>query len=71
MKITRKERLERALIYLEEDREREIRALKDLENNHLKEIIILRNKKQLYLAEVDQMIRNARNKLMELGRCAG
>ena len=58
MRIDRKMRAERALEYLRQEQQKEVEALKALENIHIREIIIIRNKKFMYLAEVEQMIRN-------------
>ena len=59
MKINRKDRLKRALVHAIEEKERETEGMKALEGLRSPvEMIILRNKKALYIAEVDQIIRN-------------
>lgn len=65
VKITREMRLTRALKYLEEEKKAEEQALRALENVHLQEVIILRNRKQMYIAQIDQMIRNIQDELPE------
>ena len=63
MRITNRMRLERALEYLEEERAREERFIQQLGGIKIQEIIILRNKKAMYMAEVDQLIRNTKEKI--------
>lgn len=63
MKITQEMILRRALQKLEEERNEEMKSMEKWTDIHMKEIIIMRNKKTMYIAELDQMIRNVREKL--------
>lgn len=65
MKVTREMRLQRALEYLEAEKREEEKSMRALEGKTITEVIILRNKKALYLAEVEQMIRKAREEMEE------
>lgn len=61
---TKQMRLERVLKRLEAEKENEEQRLQTLESiRGLPEIIILRNKKHMHLAEINQMIRNAKAEL--------
>ncbi|MBQ9212083.1 MAG: hypothetical protein IJ153_11485 [Clostridia bacterium] len=63
MCITNRMRLERAMEHLEAERAREEHAIQQLDGIKIQEIIILRNKKAMYMAEVDQLIRNTKEKI--------
>lgn len=63
MRITKRMRLERALEYLEMERANEEEAIQRLGGIKIQEVIILRNKKAMYMAEVDQLIRNTKEKI--------
>lgn len=65
MKVTRNMRLQRAMKYLEAEKTEEEKSLKALEDVHITEVIAVRNKKAMYIAELDQMIRNIRAELAE------
>lgn len=65
MEVTREMRLQRALGYLEAEEAEEEKSLKTLEGKHITEVIIIRNKKAMYIAELQQMIRNLRAELAE------
>ncbi|MBQ9252614.1 MAG: hypothetical protein IJ188_08260 [Clostridia bacterium] len=65
MCITNRMRLERALEHLEAERAREEKAIQQLGGIKIQEIIILRNKKAMYMAEVDQLIRNTKEKIKQ------
>ena len=67
MSETRKMRLERLIQRLEAEKKNEAERLKVLEEiKGLPEIVILRNKKVMHAAEIDQMIRNARDELARI-----
>ena len=66
MKITREMRLNRAIEYLRKEREQEMAAADELEGIQIREIIIMRNKKRMYIADLDQMIRNAEAEISEM-----
>lgn len=66
MKITKEARLRRSLIILEKEAGYEREALERMDGILLREVTILRNKKQMHLAEIDQMIRNTRDELARL-----
>lgn len=65
MTVTRNMRMKRALKYLEAERAEEKKSLQALEGVHITEVIIIRNKKAMYIAELDQMIRNIKADLEE------
>lgn len=69
MRVTQEMKLKRALKYLAEEQRREKETLESLEGIHITEVIIARNKKQMYLAEINQIIRKIETELkeMELG----
>lgn len=58
MSITEKDRLVRALKYIEEEKRREEEGMNKLEGIRIQQVIIVRNMKAMYMAQVDQMIRN-------------
>ena len=58
MSITEKDRLIRALKYIEEEKRREEEGMNKLEGIRIQQVIIVRNMKAMYIAQVDQMIRN-------------
>lgn len=58
MSITEKDRLIRALKYIEEEKRREEEGMNKLEGIRIQQVIIVRNMKAMYMAQVDQMIRN-------------
>lgn len=58
MSVTREMRLERALEYLKDEKQSQEKEMEKLEGIRLREIIIIRNKKAMYMAELDQAIRN-------------
>ena len=67
MSETRKMRLERLIQRLEAEKKNEAERLKVLEEiKGRPEIVILRNKKVMHAAEIDQMIRNARDELARI-----
>jgi len=66
MKVTQKMRLERALEHIEAEMEREQQGLAELEDIKIREVIIARNKKTMYIAEIEQMIRNIRAEIQEI-----
>ena len=59
-------KLKRALKYLVEEQRREKETLESLEGIHITEVIIARNKKQMYLAEINQIIRKIETELKEM-----
>ena len=63
MIVTEEMRLRRALGHLEQLRRMEYSALCRMEGINLTEVIIARNKQQIHLAEIDQIIRNIKDKL--------
>jgi len=65
MTVTRNMRLQRAMKYLEAEKTAEEKSLKAMEGVHITEVIVIRNKKAMYIAELDQMIRNIRADLAE------
>ena len=65
MKVTRNMRLQRAMKYLEAERAAEEKSLKALADVHITEVIVIRNKKAMYIAELEQMIRNIRAEMAE------
>ena len=67
--ITKEDRLRRALFHLEREKKREELAMKEMERIHLNELIIVRNEKRMYIARIDQVIRNIKTELAE-GRLA-
>lgn len=66
MKVTQKMRLERALEHIEAEMEREQQGLAELEDIKIREVIIARNKKTMYMADIEQMIRNIRAEIQEI-----
>jgi len=60
MRITEKDRLIRALSYLEAERKREEDGMKKLEGVQITQVIIARNQKAMYMAQIDQDIRNTK-----------
>lgn len=65
MTVTRNMRLQRAMKYLEAEKTAEEKSLKALEGVHITEVIVIRNKKAMYIAELEQMIRNIRAEMAE------
>lgn len=61
--------MRRALFHLEKEKKREELAMKEMEKIHLNELIIVRNEKRMYIARIDQVIRNIKTELAE-GRLA-
>ena len=65
MTVTRNMRMKRALKYLEAERAEEKKSLQAMEGVQITEVIIIRNKKAMYIAELEQMIRNIKEDLEE------
>lgn len=65
MTITEDMKTERALEYLEAELEQEKKALNELDDKNVKirEVIVMRNKKVMYIADIEQMVRNAKYKI--------
>lgn len=66
MSVTKIMILERGLKYLEEEKTAEEEAIDRLEGNKLQSVIVMRNKKRMYIAEIDQMIRNIKEQIKEM-----
>ena len=66
MSVTKIMILERGLKYLEEEKTAEEESIARLEGNKLQSVIVMRNKKRMYIAEIDQMIRNIKEQIKEL-----
>lgn len=66
MSVTKIMILERGLKHLEEEKTAEEESIARLEGNKLQSVIIMRNKKRMYIAEIDQMIRNIKEQIKEL-----
>lgn len=67
MRITDRDRLVRALKYIEEEKEREEKGMDQLEGIQIKQVIIARNMKAMYMAQLNQLIRSTKD---EIERCA-
>lgn len=65
MSVTKIMILERGLKHLEEEKTAEEESIARLEGNKLQSVIIMRNKKRMYIAEIDQMIRNIKEQIKE------
>lgn len=65
MTVTMAMKKQRALNYLEAEMAAEKRSLEAMEGVRMVEVIIMRNKKAMYIAELEQMIRNIRAYLEE------
>ena len=66
MSVTKIMILERGLKHLEEEKTSEEESIARMEGNKLQSVIIMRNKKRMYIAEIDQMIRNIKEQIKEL-----
>ena len=66
MSVTKIMILERGLKHLEEEKTAEEESIARLEGNKLQSVIVMRNKKRMYIAEIDQMIRNIKEQIKEL-----
>ena len=66
MSVTKIMILERGLKHLEEEKTAEEESIARLEGNKLQSVIIMRNKKRMYIAEIDQMIRNIKEQIKEM-----
>ena len=64
--ITQRDRLRRSLDILRRERRAEAERAGNLEGITLPQIVTLRNKKMLHIAEIDQMIRQAEERIKEL-----
>ena len=70
MYVTENDRKRRALVYMLAELEVEKQLLATLENIQIREIIIMRNKKVMYIAELEQLIRNTEDEIRENGKKA-
>lgn len=66
MEITTLDKIRRAQGYIRKEITNEINNLKKYESINIKEIIIMRNKKQMYIAELQQMERNMTDEILSL-----
>ena len=66
MSVTKIMILERGLKHLEEEKTAEEESIARLEGNKIQSVIIMRNKKRMYIAEIDQMIRNIKDQIKEM-----
>ena len=66
MSVTKIMILERGLKHLEEEKTAEEESIARLEGNKIQSVIIMRNKKRMYIAEIDQLIRNIKEQIKEL-----
>lgn len=63
MRVTYIMRKKQALKYMRADLEAEKQLLQALEGIHIHEVIVLRNKKVMYIADLEQQIRNAEDEI--------
>ena len=70
MYVTENDRKRRALVYMRAELEAEKALLESMEGYQIREIIIMRNKKVMYIAELEQLIRNMEDEIRENGKKA-
>lgn len=66
MEITALDKIRRAQGYIRKEITNEINNMKKYEGINIREVIIMRNKKQMYIAELQQMERNMTDEIMSL-----